>query len=136
MCSLDSYIERLKSLDTSFFCASAVPVFVHVTGTQTVVGDTAHWCARMAMWANFSLPPSMVLVIMCSLPNVNPSVVYNKEFVFPGISPTGLVCALVCGYGDAGKFCVFAFHGSHDQVFVANKEFVFPGVAASERQTT
>ena len=51
---------------------------------------------------NSSLPPSMVLVIMCSLPNVNPSVVYNKEFVFPGISPTGLVCALVCGYGDAG----------------------------------
>ena len=63
-CSLDSYIERLRSLDTSFFCASAVPVFVHVPGTQTVVGDTAHWCADAAMCAKFSLSPSMVLAIM------------------------------------------------------------------------
>ena len=85
-CSLDSYIERLRSLDTSFFCASTVPVFAHVPGTQTVVGDTAHWRADAATWANFSFPPSMVLVIMGSLPNVNLSVVDNKEFVFQGIA--------------------------------------------------
>ena len=77
-CSLGSYIERLRFLDTSFFCASAVPVFVHVPGTQTVVGETAHWCADAAMWTNFSLPPSMVLLIMGSLPNVNPSVVEQR----------------------------------------------------------
>ena len=47
------------------------------------------------MWTNFSLPPSMVLVIMGSLPYVNPSVVDNKEFVFPGIAVSE------CQTGDA-----------------------------------
>ena len=35
---------------------------------------------------------------------VQSSVVEDKEFVFLGISPTGLVCALVCGYGVVGAF--------------------------------
>ena len=118
-CSFDSYIERLRSLDMSFFCASAVPVFVHVPGTKTVVGDTAHWCADAAMWANLSVPPSMVLVIMGSLPNVNPAVVDNKEFVFPEI---------------AGSECQTC--GVYDPVAVVDtKVFVFREIATYVCQT-
>ena len=50
---------------------------------KAFVGDTVRSCADAAMLANFAFLPSVLLVIMFSVPNVYPSVVDNKEFVFP-----------------------------------------------------
>ena len=47
---------------------------------NALVGDTARACADTAMQANFAFLPSVVLVIMGSLPTVNPSVVDNLCF--------------------------------------------------------
>ena len=43
------------------------------------VGYTARGCADRAIQANFAFLPSIVLVTICSLPNVNP-------LFFPGIA--------------------------------------------------
>ena len=52
---------------------------------HALVGDNRAMVCGYGDVGKFCVSPSMVLVIMGSLPVVNPPVVDNKEFVFPGV---------------------------------------------------
>ena len=74
-------VSSFRVLAARLACAPSL-VSLELAGPSHTNGRWrhAHWCADTVMLAN-----SMILVVMCSVPDVNPSVVDNKEFVFPEV---------------------------------------------------
>ena len=75
-CSLDSYIERSRSLNTSFLCASAVPIFVHVPARVCVrTRQGLHFRSQgfrsshvdYSVWDAFLLSFVLALVVLATI---------------------------------------------------------------------